>query len=159
MYVYVSLENKTPSITLVPSALECEWDLFRFEVCQDHTDLHTSMSPFNDLHCTVTACSAPAMEFSFWLSYYISFPSYFYWPLKSSGFSSQLPILSHFLGVHSQFPPSPLFTFWACGNADLSVSQIHTFHILITHFIFLFPLVLHMTSPPCSLHPAYYSIS
>lgn len=65
--------------------------------------------------------------------------------------SSQLLILSHFLGVRSQ-RTSP--SWWeSTGNMDQPCFT--DIPVLITHFTFLSPtlLVVNMSSPPCRLHP------
>lgn len=94
------------------------------------------------------------------LSHYISFPSYFYWPLKSlMRLSSQLLILSHFLGVPSQYNPSlQSLSRGKHGSPELHRHTHST--ILITHFIFLSPPLF--STWPHHLSPStqtYYSIS
>lgn len=106
--------------------------------------------------CIVRSPLLVHLPFSFWLWCYSSFPSYFYWPLKSSCLSSQLPFVSHFLGVHSPFPSRSAVWAVAHGNMDLpSVADTHIPHF--NHKLHFTPpnppLVLNMSSPPCSFHP------
>lgn len=144
----VSLENNTPLLFCVPGFrhLDCEWvEAFVYNMTAAWAVLELCRfscitSPFNDLHCTITACGAPPFLFLTFIPHLSSI--YFYWPLKSSCLSSAANSVTgcvlSVLSVSAQSEPSPMET-WIS-----QASQIHTFHILITHFIFL--------SPPCSQH-------
>lgn len=100
------------------------------QLCQDCADSHAScrhlMICIGRLRCSS-------------LSRYVSFPSYFYWPLKSlMRLSSQLLILSHFLGVPSQLP-SLSAEFEPRETRISRASRTHTFHNFNHTLYFPFP--------------------
>lgn len=95
------------------------------------------------------------------VSSHVSFPSCFYWPLKSSGLSSPLPVLSHFLGVLRSLGSS-LCSVWAVAHGNTALQSFTDTHNPRFNRALYFPF------PSCSQHDlttllpppkTYYSIS
>lgn len=106
----------------------------------------------------VTAYSVPLFLFLAFILHLISILLLL--TTKRSNLPSQLPIQSHFPGVHSQFPPSlHSLSHSKCKHGSPQASQIHTFHIFITRFIFFFPLFSAWPHRLPTSTQTYYSIS
>lgn len=130
--------------------------VFRFlwaQIVMHHARCHFMMC------ITVTACAAPPFLFLAFVLHLISILLLL--TTKKTHVSPHSCQFSHISWVCTlSSPSSPSLSLsahfepWPTKTWISQASQTYAFHMLITRFIFLFPpLVLNMTSPPCSLRP------
>lgn len=167
MCTNVSLENNTPALLCLPAAsallLHCEWaDLFVYSWSWTRTELcrfSCIMSQLSVLHQTVTTCGAPP---PFFFSFFQDFMPHLIsilLLLTAKKLTLLLPAANSVT-----FPGCALFPPSLCGLSrspwkhESRKLQIHTFHALITLFIFfllLFSTWPHHLTPSTQI---YYSI-